>query len=496
MTLRDIKRQKKFNFKLIIYRAFLACTIAASIIISVVRYIRNPGHYEIPDQVIFAILATSATMLFFSLLRFGRVDNITQLPTTDVFSMKIFKVMFKKQLHQYAVLFMNIKNFKHINRIVGSVGGDQVLYKYSKKIRSFLLPREYMARLGGDNFIILVYKHRLDELLDLLKNMKVDVDGEASVKDLNVYTRAGIYTLSDRDSVNEVFNNSSVALSYARNSSFEDFVWFQKFMLEQTYEEKEIAYVFMKAVQNKDFEVYYQPRIKIDTNQVCGAEALVRWNREGKVLLPETFLISLEKSGLISTLDFYVMEQVCRDINIWKQKGLSVIPISENFSKPNIRDNNFVHRIMATISEYKIETSQFQVEIAESFSEDLDYLAHVFEQLHNSGISTLLDDFGSGGFSWKLLKDSNLDAVKLDKSIIENIEVNGGANENEILARNIIHACCDLKKMVICEGVENAAQRDLLLNMRCNEVQGFLYDEPLPINEFEKVLEKKSYKSV
>ena len=150
-------------------------------------------------------------------------------------------------------------------------------------------------------------------------------------------------------------------------------------------------------------------------------------------------------------------------------------------------------KILSIKSKHKIDTNLFQVEITESASEDLNALKEIFEQLHISDISTLVDDFGVGGFSWTLLKDPNVDGIKLDKSIIENIEVNGGANDDALLARNIIHACRDLRKEVICEGVENAGQRDMLLNMRCSQIQGFLFDEPLTMEDFQKVLEKKTY---
>ena len=459
----------------------------------VINFCRNPEKYTKTDIILFSILSVAGLLIFLSLTKLGKSDVITKLPTTDIFSLSAFKLMLKKRLRFYAVFFINLKNFKHINRIVGSDGGDEVLYLYAKRLRNFLLPKELIARLGGDNFIVLIYKHRANEFIELLKNIKVDIDGESPIKNLSVYSRAGIYTLSDRDSVAELFNYSSIALTYAKNSNREDFVWFQKFMLEQTYEEKEIAYIFVNAIQQKKFKVYYQPRVNAMTNQICGAEALVRWDRDGKIVLPETFLLSLERSGLITTLDFYVMEQVCIDINSWKQKELPIIPISSNFSKPNLQDKDFVHRIMAMISKYKIESSLFQVEMTESPAEDLDLLEILFEQLHISGISTMVDDFGSGGFSWKLLKNPNVDAIKLDKTLVENIEVNGGANDDALLLRNIIHACCDLKKEIICEGVENSDQRDMIVNMHCTEIQGFLYDEPLPIEEFEKVLEKKVY---
>ncbi len=493
MKIKEIQKQKTINTSIIFLRVILAMIILTVIVIAVVRYAKHPQSYSNVDVVLFLTASVSTIIMFFSLIKHSKLDATTKIPTGERFTIQAFRLMLKKKLDLYAVLFMNIKNFKHINRIVGNSGGNEVLSKYAKKIKDFLLPKEYVGRLGGDNFIVLVYKHRLNDFVNMLQEMTVNIGNKSAIKELRVYTRAGIYTLSERDTMAELFNYSSTALAYARNSSNNDFVWFQKYMLEQTYEEKEIAYLFMNAVQNRDFKVYYQPRINIETRQICGGEALVRWNRNGKICLPETFLDSLERSGLISTLDFYVMEQVCTDLNSWTEQGLPLVPISSNFSRPNLHDKNFVHKIMSTISKYKINSKLFQVEITESASEDLNALTEIFAQLHNSDISTLVDDFGVGGFSWTLLKDPNVDGIKLDKSIIENIEVNGGANDDALLARNIIHACRDLRKEVICEGVENAGQRDMLLNMRCSQIQGFLFDEPLTMEDFQKVLEKKTY---
>ncbi len=493
MKLKEIQKQRSVNIPSLILRIVLAIIIFTVIIISVIRYARNPENYSKIDVVLFLTASIATIIMFLSLVYHSKLDATTKIPTGERFTFQAFRLMLNKKLDLYAVLFMNIKNFKHINRIVGNRGGNEVLAKYAKKINDFLLPKEYVGRMGGDNFVVLVYKHRLNEFVNMLQNMTVNIGDKSAIKELSIYTRAGIYTLSERDTISELFNYSSTALAYAKNSSNNDFVWFQKYMLEQTYEEKEIAYLFMNAVQNKDFKVYYQPRINIETQQVCGGEALVRWNRNGKIYMPDTFLDSLERSGLISTLDFYVMEQVCEDLNTWKSQGIPLVPISSNFSRPNLHDKNFVHKIMSTISKHKIDTNLFQVEITESASEDLNALKEIFEQLHISDISTLVDDFGVGGFSWTLLKDPNVDGIKLDKSIIENIEVNGGANDDALLARNIIHACRDLRKEVICEGVENAGQRDMLLNMRCSQIQGFLFDEPLTMEDFQKVLEKKTY---
>ncbi len=488
-----MKKQTKINVKAIVFHISMLLVLVACIVIGIVKIVVHYTNYSWSDILIFSLISVIAVLTYFSLIKLGNTDIITKLPTVDSFTFKSINLYRKKKLNQYASLFINIKNFKHINRMLGTAGGDKALYRYAQSLKKFLVKGECIGRLGGDNFMVLIYKHRINDFIELLKNIVFEIEMDEEVQNLQIYSRAGIYTLSDRDSIGDFFNFTSIALGYARNSSFDDFVWFQKYMLEKTYAEKEIAYLFMNAIKNKDFKVYYQPKIDIESNTICGGEALVRWERNGKLYLPDTFLPSLEKNGMIATLDFYVMEQVCRDLNSWKEKGLDLVPISSNFSRTHLHVKNFVHHVMSVISEYKISCDLFQVEITESFGEDLECLKIFFEQLHVSGISTIIDDFGTGGFSWTLLKDPNVDAVKLDRSIIENIGVNGGANEDSLLARNIIHACCDLKKEIICEGVETIAQRDMLMGMRCNIIQGFLYDEAVPAEDFEKLLGKKSY---
>lgn len=488
-----MKKQKKVNILALVFRVVCVIVMIACVAIATVKFIKRPDSYDKWELIVFLLLLFVAISSFFSLIYQGNTDTVTKLPNVDSFTLSAVKLMLGKKLHMYASFFINIKNFKHINRIAGNSGGDQALFEYSKKIKNFLVKGEYVGRLGGDNFIAIVYKHRVDDFVDLLKNMTVTVKSDNEAHDLDIYSRVGIYTLSDRDTVSELFNCPSIALNYAKNFGSDDYVWFQKFMLEKIYEEKEIAYTFTNAIQNKEFKVYYQPKVNVEANKICGGEALVRWERNGTLLMPDSFIPSLEKSGLLSILDFYVMEQVCSDLRDWIQRDIPVVPVSSNFSKAHLNDKNFVHHVMAIISQYQIPRELFQVEVTESFGVDLELLKSFFAQLHMSGISTLIDDFGAGGFSWTLLKDPNIDAVKLDKSIIENIELNGGANEDSLLARNIIHACYDLGKEIICEGVENVLQRDMLCGMRCNTIQGYLYDQPLPAQEFEKLLVRQIY---
>ncbi len=493
MDKKVFKRQKKINVTAIILKAVLITAVISILIIAIVKQMIHPKTYSLGDILLFVLISICAVVGSVVLLNSGKKDVVTKIYDTDSFTIEAVKLMLQKKLPLYASVFINLKNFKHINRLMGATGGDIALYQYAKQIKDFLVKGEIVARLGGDNFIVLVYKHHLDGLVELLRNLTVKIPMDNKIEDVRLYTRAGIYTLSNRDTVSELFNSPSVALNYAKTSGSDDFVWFQKYMLEQVYEEKEIAYQFMTAVQNKDFKVYYQPKVDVETGKITGGEALVRWERDGKIYLPKTFIPSLEKSGLIVDLDFYVLEQVCKDLITWQENGVKVVPISSNFSKTHLSDKNFVHRIMSTICQSKVDSHLIQVEITESAGVNCDLLKSFFQQLHVSGIRTLIDDFGAGGFSWSMLKDSNVDAIKLDRCLIEGIEVNGGANDDSLLVRNIIHACCDLKKEAICEGVENVAQRNMLMDMRCKTIQGYVYDEPLPATMFERILERGQY---
>ena len=384
----------------------------------------------------------------------------------------------------YNGTFMNIKNFKYINQRLGNRMGDYVLKEYCFKLRRMLDKEEIVARLGGDNFVVLFKKAREKEFLDFMSDMKVHIEGEG---DIDIETRMGIYTVQSGDTMNEIMNASTTALNVAKKSVNNDRVWFEPYMMEQEIRDKTIAGLFAQAIKKREFVAYYQPKVSLSNNTLCGCEALVRWIRDGKLVPPMEFIPVLEKDGTICELDFYVFETVCKDIKRWRKQGIEPVKVSVNFSKVHVFDWLFTKRILSILQKYGVDSKYIEIELTESSSQaDYRDLMEFITSMRDCGINVSIDDFGTGYSSLSLLKELKVDIIKLDKSFIDNIEKNSGTDE--IVIKNIINMVNELDMQVIAEGVETFGQAEFLRNAKCAMAQGYLFDRPLPCEEFEQRL--------
>ena len=200
----------------------------------------------------------------------------------------------------------------------------------------------------------------------------------------------------------------------------------------------------------------------------------------------------LEEEGYITELDFYVFEQVCRDIRNWLERGIRPVRISSNFSKLHLRDQAFAAKVLEIVRRYQIDSRYLEIELTESSGyEDFKALVAFVDEMGRHGIYTSIDDFGTGYSSLSLLKNLNVNVVKLDKSFIEDIENADEAHEK--MVENVVRMINDLHREVICEGVENRIQADFLRTVNCQQVQGYLYDRPLPHEVFESRLKHPVY---
>ena len=251
--------------------------------------------------------------------------------------------------------------------------------------------------------------------------------------------------------------------------------------------QKEVSQMFPKALENREFVVYYQPKVTLSDNQLCGSEALVRWFRGGAMVPPMSFIPVLEREGSVCKLDFYVLEQVCLDIQNWLSRGIEPVRVSVNFSKIHLQNPHLADEILAVLKKYDISPKYIEVELTEmSGYESYETLSCFVQTMRENGVSTSIDDFGTGYSSLNLLKDLNVDIIKLDKSFLKNMEKH---RENDVIViKNIVNMVNDLDMEVIAEGVETQKQAEFLRGINCRMAQGFLFDRPLPRAEFEKRL--------
>ncbi|MCR4706135.1 MAG: bifunctional diguanylate cyclase/phosphodiesterase [Lachnospiraceae bacterium] len=429
------------------------------------------------------------------LSRSAFVDSMTGANNTQKLMQYGTMLEKSRRLSEFVALFENIKNFRYINRFYGDRNGDYILKEFVRIVFFSLNAEELIVRLGGDNFVVLVKKQNLDAHLELLSKLKIRLQHAGLEQDVEIPMRCGIYHPIQGDQVGDLLMCSSAALQYAKRTAAEQFVYFKPGMLEYSIRAKEVSVLFPKAINEREFEAFYQPKVNLETGQLCGAEALVRWRRGGIVVPPGDFVPILEQEGTICTLDYYMLDLVCRNQNKWRQYGLDPVPVSVNFSKLHLHESNFAERILSIIDENSVNRSDIEIELTEeSGYEDFAALSDFVDTMNANGVATSIDDFGTGYSSLNIVKNLHTNVIKLDKSFLDNIRTDKEQESDVTLICAVIKLVRDLGMEVLAEGIELPAQVEFLREQGCNKAQGYFFDKPLSEVEYQtRLLGKRIY---
>ena len=270
----------------------------------------------------------------------------------------------------------------------------------------------------------------------------------------------------------------------AKVSDETDFVYASMKSLEDKEHAARVRRDFEEALKNSEFQAYYQPKVNVETGKITGAEALCRWIRDGKMIPPMEFIPILERSTDIFRLDFYMLDFVCRNIRKWLDEGKRVVRISINFSRKHLTDPKLLNNIVAIINRYDVPYEYIEIELTETTTEgDYHKLKNLVEGLKEIGIHTSIDDFGIGYSSLNLLKDLPWNVMKIDRSLLPTA-LTDEKDLSTVLYKHIT---------AITEGVETVEQVQILRDNSCEYAQGYYFDRPLPLDEFEKRLEAGEY---
>ena len=388
---------------------------------------------------------------------------------------------------------MNIKNFKYINKSMGVAQGDKVLMGFVDKLYGFIMPDERITRLGGDNFLALLRDERVKEFIKFISPLVLTTEMSGKRESLEIFFRVGIYDIDDEIEFGDAITNGNTALAASRKEGNGDIVWFNEEMQKDDISHKKTSFMFAQALANREFVVYYQPKVALEDNKLCGCEALARWIREGEVIPPISFIPALEHDGSICNLDFYIFENVCSDIRQWITDGIDPVTVSVNFSKYHLKNNDFEKRIIAIIERYGIDPKYIEIELTESACyEDMERLKEFIKNMKYNNIKVSIDDFGTGYSSLSLLKDLKVNVIKIDQSFVRGLDTPEVSSESDmIVLRNVIRMIRELDMKVIAEGVETSEEADFLKGAECVMAQGFLFDKPMPRDEYELVLKSK-----
>lgn len=399
----------------------------------------------------------------------------------------------KGDFYKYTSLYLNIRNFRYVNKSYGYRTGDKVLVSYAHNLTDFVGEHGIIAHLGGDNFFALIKDSLVEGFLNHLENLTITLDYTSGTKSFELSTCIGLYSIEVTSTVGDMMNNANIAYKAAKNSINNSYVWFTKELLTDTMHKKEVLSTFQTALKKDEFVLYYQPKVNMNTGNICGCEALVRWVKKGEVIPPMDFIPILEEDGTICQLDFYVFEQACKDIKAWQNLGIEPVRVSTNFSRTNFMNPNFAANIISILKQYDIDTKYIEVELTEMSSfNNQDKLLNFLNIMKQHNIYVSIDDFGSGYSSLNMLKDLNVDMIKLDKTFINN--KNERTKNEEAVVKNIINLIYELGMDVIAEGVETEEQKEFLTSVNCVLAQGYLYDKPMPLNEFtNKLRDSRTY---
>ena len=403
------------------------------------------------------------------------------------------KLKSENSLGRYTIAFMNIKNFKYINKSMGVAQGDKVLMGFVDKLYGFIMPDERITRLGGDNFLALLRDERVKEFIKFISPLVLTTEMSGKRESLEIFFRVGIYDIDDEIEFGDAITNGNTALAASRKEGNGDIVWFNEEMQKDDISHKKTSFMFAQALANREFVVYYQPKVALEDNKLCGCEALARWIREGEVIPPISFIPALEHDGSICNLDFYIFENVCSDIRQWITDGIDPVTVSVNFSKYHLKNNDFEKRIIAIIERYGIDPKYIEIELTESACyEDMERLKEFIKNMKYNNIKVSIDDFGTGYSSLSLLKDLKVNVIKIDQSFVRGLDTPEMSSESDmIVLRNVIRMIRELDMKVIAEGVETSEEADFLKGAECVMAQGFLFDKPMPRDEYELVLKGK-----
>ena len=397
---------------------------------------------------------------------------------------------FKQKLREYNedgyIISMDIHSFKIINSICGSAKGDQTLKRIWHCINDELRQNDIAGHINADRFIIFYQEDdeeavctRLTKLSESLKNLS----DEIKVPKLIPYF--GITAWNMGKKIEETYSEANFAKNQVKDRKDVIYQFYSHDDTVKMLEEKAMEDDFQKALGNEQFEIWYQPKYDPGTNEMVGAEALVRWrDDEGNIVSPGKFIPLFERNGYIKTLDEYVFRKVCNQQLAWKNNGMRIVPVSINLSRASLYFESVVNRYHEIADEIGIETQLIPIEITESAAIDNDNIKGLADKFHNNGFSLLVDDFGAGYSSLATLNMKCFDTLKIDKSLIDYI----GDFSGERLLEHTIALAKELGIYVTAEGVEKEEQVEFLKRINCDSIQGFYYSKPLSKDDFEKLL--------
>ena len=479
---------------------FLYWFIQRKIIIKPLEYLRQYAYYNKinPKEFFISEFESIRYSLFMTFKRLKKEQSdLYKLSTIDPLSGLYNRLSLMEKLNwmiskssrnntKFALIFLDLDNFKDINDSMGHNFGDKILKETSKILLGVLRENDIISRIGGDEFIIVlpevedelrivnVATRIKDELLNsvIFENFRYSVTASMGI---TIYPKDG-------EDVDTLVKNADIAMYKSKDLGKNSYFFFTDELNKKVQAKLDMQIVMQNALDNNKFELYYQPKVDIKTGKIIGCEALIRLiDDNGKIISPLEFIPIAEENNFIIPLGKWILKEAISQIKSWENTPLKDVKISINVSAKQFNDNSFVDTISKHIKQ--IDSSKFDIELTESvfvfsFEENL----KIINSIKKLGITISLDDFGTGYSSLSYLKKIPFDTIKIDKSFIDDLE---DKSDDKLFINMIVSIAKSLKFIVVAEGVETQTQLDYLKKIDCDLYQGYLCSKPLKADEFE-----------
>lgn len=422
-----------------------------------------------------------------SKVRFLEYDFLTGIYGQQKFYQATRELLDQRAGANFAFIHFDIDRFRIINTLYGSKEGDRLIHFVAGAIRKVMTAygRGTYGRLGGDVFGMCVPYEDGAAIYHILEGIRAEIRKHSVHYYLE--TCAGIYLVDDPDmEVAAMHDNAEIAAAQCKGQYMVHDVLYTEEIGQKVLREQHIIDEMDAALAEQQFIVYFQPKYQLKKMAPYGAEALVRWKKpSGEIVLPNEFIPIFERNGFITKLDYYVWEKVCQFIDSELSQGRNPAPISVNVSRVNLYNPDFMDSLIDLIHRYHIPPHYLNLELTESvFSEDAELIQRAVNYLHDAGFTILMDDFGSGYSSLNILKDVDLDVLKIDMKFFSK---GNTAEKGAKIIEAVIRMAESLDMMVIAEGVEEKHQVDFLNDLGCDYIQGYYFGRPMSQDQYEKL---------
>jgi diguanylate cyclase (GGDEF)-like protein/PAS domain S-box-containing protein len=414
-------------------------------------------------------------------------DTLTDLPNrrfVETFLSDYTNHNNMNKQNMLGIVLLDLDRFKVINDSLGHQAGDMLLQAVSNRLINSVGDKEITARIGGDEFIILIpnMQHR-DEAKNVCEKVmrSMEDDFEIYGQKLNVTTSIGIsiYPKHGND-LNTLVKGADLAMYQSKDKGRNCYTLFSSSMRDRAIERMDKEILLRQALETNEFVLYYQPKIEIATNKIYGLEALIRWKKDDQVISPDSFIPLAEETGLILTIGEWVLRQACIDCKAWHDQGLSHLSVSVNISPQQFKRQNIEEIVSSILQETGLPPSALELELTEGIiMQDPGKASFIISNLKALGIRISIDDFGTGFSSLGYLKQFPIDILKIDKSFVTNLECD---EANASISTAVISLAHSLKLEVVAEGIENEEQLTFFRNHLCDFGQGYLFSPPVDMD--------------